>query len=60
MKGAFRNRYLNEKLFETLLVLIPKIDNLVHLKNFRPISLCNVVYKVITKVLVQRVRPLFE
>ena len=42
---------------ETLIVLIPKRENLVHLREFHMISLCNVIYKVITKVLVNRLRP---
>ena len=54
---AFRNGSVDPHLAETLIVLIPKSDQAVHLKNFRPISLCNVVYKVITKVLVNRLRP---
>lgn len=41
---------------ETLIVLIPKIANPVHLKQFRPISLCNVVYKIIAKIISQRLR----
>ncbi|XP_057747959.1 uncharacterized protein LOC130967155 [Arachis stenosperma] len=42
---------------ETLIVLIPKIDNPTFMKDFGPISLCNVVYKIITKVLTNRLRP---
>ena len=37
-------------------VLIPKTENPIHMKSFRPIRLCNVVYNIITKVLVNRLR----
>lgn len=54
---AFLRGYSDERIVETLVILIPNLANPIHLKNFRPISLCNVVYKVITKVLVQRICP---
>ena len=41
---------------ETLTVLILKEDQPSRMKDFTPISLCNVIYKFITKVLVNRMR----
>lgn len=43
-------------LSETLVALIPKVDVPKTFRELRPISLCNVVYKIITKVLVLRLR----
>jgi hypothetical protein len=37
-----------------LVTLIPKIDNPTDMRNFRPICLLNVCYKIITKVLTNR------
>ena len=42
---------------ETLITLIPKHLEADCLASFRPISLCNTVYKVVTKIIVRRLRP---
>jgi hypothetical protein len=44
----------------TLLVLIPKVDKPEVIAQFCPIVLCNVVYKIITKVIVNKIKPFLD
>ena len=57
VRDAFLFGSFDPSLSETLLVLIPKDDQPVKMRDFHCISLCNVLYKLITKVLVNRFCP---
>ena len=46
-----------EYLNETLITLIPKCQSPESLNNYRPISLCNSIYKVVSKIIINRIRP---
>ncbi|XP_028105122.1 uncharacterized protein LOC114304168 [Camellia sinensis] len=58
IKNCFANKHIPDSMNKILLTLIPKVDNPESITQFRPISLCNVLYKTLTKVLVNRLRPL--
>jgi len=51
MLGAFNT---------TFLALIPNEDNLTTFKKFRPISLCNFIYKIISKVIARRLKSVIS
>ena len=62
--GAVRNFFdegvMPEGVNNTSIVLIPKKDKPDELKDFRPISLCNVIYKIVSKCLANRIRPFLQ
>jgi len=51
IKKIFTTKKILEHLNKTLIVLIPKQLGLETISHFRPISLCNIIYKMVTKIL---------
>ncbi|CAN1782849.1 LINE-1 retrotransposable element ORF2 protein [Linum perenne] len=47
---------LSRDVQQTNIILLPKVSNSKNMKELLPISLCNVLYKLITKVLANRLR----
>jgi hypothetical protein len=58
VKLFFLTGHMPEGINKTAIVLIPKNSDPETLKDFRPISLCTVIYKVIAKCMVNRLRPI--
>lgn len=52
----FRDRKMYPMVNRTTITLIPKIPNACEVKQFRPISCCNMLYKLISKMLAVRLQ----
>ncbi|CAN1222018.1 LINE-1 retrotransposable element ORF2 protein [Linum grandiflorum] len=58
--NCFRNPELIPAVNDTSIVLIPKVSQPTSMSQFRPISLCSVIYKALTKCLANRIRGLMK
>lgn len=58
IKEVFIKGVISSFLNETLVTLIPKCQSPETLNNYRPISLCNSIYKIISKIIVAHIRSL--
>lgn len=59
-KDLFRTGKMLKRINKTFIALVPKTPTPRNLLDFRPISLCNTVYKVFAKVMVNRIKPFLE
>jgi len=51
---------ISDALNSTFLALIPKVNKTQNFGDYRPISLCNLCYKIITKIIENRLKSLFS
>ncbi|XP_059430102.1 uncharacterized protein LOC132163748 [Corylus avellana] len=57
-RNFFQNHHLQQEQNHSHIALIPKQQGSHSVHHFRPISLCNIVYKIITKILATRLKTL--
>ena len=57
VKRVFMERLVPSYLNKTHITLIPKVQGPKTLGSYKPISLCNTAYDIVTKVIVARLRP---
>ena len=60
VQAFFHSGSLLKSFNHTFITLIPKKSFPDNVNQFRPTSLCNVIYKVISKILVNRLKPLMD
>jgi hypothetical protein len=56
----FTRGHILTEINRTFITLIPKSDKAAKVNQFRPISLCNTIYKIISKILAARLKPLLH
>jgi hypothetical protein len=60
VQSFFRGGFMLKEFNHTNIALIPKVDNPTQVNQFRPISLTNFNYKIISKILSMRFKPLLH
>ncbi|XP_050216415.1 uncharacterized protein LOC126667478 [Mercurialis annua] len=58
IQQTFRYGVMDTELNKTLITLIPKSSKPETIKDFRPISLCTVMYKLVTKIITNRLKSI--
>ena len=60
VSNCLRSDTLLKSINHTFITLIQKVNNLETIAQFRPINLCNVIYKILSKVIANRLKPILN
>lgn len=60
VQNAFCYGIIPRSVNDTSIVLIPKVLHVSVFKHPRPISLCNTIYKIVSKIIAMRIRPFLD
>ncbi|KAL9666022.1 hypothetical protein QQ045_000344 [Rhodiola kirilowii] len=58
VRQFFRDGRMPKGINSTYLALIPKVKNSSTPQDYRPISCCNIIYKIISSILVRRLKQI--
>lgn len=60
IKKFFQIGHMPPYIAKSNMILIPKIENPTQVTDYRPISICNVSYKIISKIIATRMKPIIQ
>jgi hypothetical protein len=60
VEEASLDGHMHAPLNSTFITLIPKSNSLEYFEDFKPISLCNSIYKVVAKIIARRLKPILS
>ena len=59
-RDMIKTRKMLTRINKTFIVLVPKIQRSRNIRDFRLTNLCNTIYKVFSKVLVNKIKPFLD